>query len=1489
MSEGIYPKLGLEEEKLEVCHQWLRLLLERVETVTWEASDLSGFDQKGVDLWVKENGKRIAVQCKTKHNRQKWVPSDLGKASKTSSVWAYIRNQLIDRPDPASEFWFSTNTPYVESLSPLLDWAQSDSNLKELNQTEKKALSLLGLEHQTQEQLRDLLKKIKIRQMRGEEECLDLTVGLVEIESQRALLNALRGMPETKVLGKELRKKDLRNLLKETAPEISWIECDEAFVHDRLITKTQDRIGYLELKTRFDFIKREETHSWTNLFAESDAQQRIMVVGEPGSGKSFVLLEGAKKLSDSGVPVLFVAADELSDLGKELSPSSLRRVFGDKAIVIIDQWDSLDLFESTDRKRAAIRYCQNCLHVGINLVVGCRAVDARDSQLDSIFENKASSTSLSKIIVDPLPEEDVTNVLNQAGISWSRIGPDTRLLMRNPECLGMVMDITKEIGGEQLQAGSVVELAFQWVSLRLKDHPRAKDFFQEFTTQLGKRGGVSIPSSQFRARTKEIEELKQAGILQVNPARELEVRHQILLDAFLAEQLGSSDSPQEFLRRLPNKVQQSFFHARRVRQSVSILSGKGEQGTEIMHEVFTSNEVRPLVKRGLLLGLAEIEFPEDELWTLVKGWIQTGIDRERVAMLVCSGRTGWMRKYLEWALEQGDSFSSSDRKKLIHWLASVSTSLGDEIAKALIAWSKQDHALMECAEVAELFWQSPIRDSDDLFQIRINEWTGLQEKILNENEYELWRNVFKEAPKRGAILLGKYLEAVDVKEISGYRSNRSGILANELDQIPDEFVSLGGDVLRCLARAWKKFHIPEYSWDTQTLDLTSKSLLGKLVWAIALPSAQGLEKGAITLEEVLGLLPSPRRKTDILLLLQILQALKEKPSASLSNSYIDWLIRHENAVNLKILTTHTIGGKKYPLNQKAMDYLVQGADPEHLNLLLLWASELENEIDSYRILGMIKPEVQMLVESAATRYLDLDQQYGPYDQYFPDYEDLDKVIFHSDYSESVEDMKTWDLSRWIEELEKVSSSEEVRSLSHGEGLVKVQNIEQFLDRFRHFSSRNPTSFFPIAQSFLKKVSPLNGETKSKILQAVAIPKNPHKEDEGDTWERVSTDELERWILDSDLLHEPDCKMAIAEVVGDRADHIWSTETYDRLKEIALESFTPKKLDEEDQSDLLNIRYHQPNTRALSALSRSVSHHDDLIPEGLELAESLQDSTDPSVKTETAILAAHCFHHNRERSIDIILACASEEICRVQFVMMEVLWFLICQLEEKEAAIRDNVIDLLLSNLTFEKKEVTRQVGFYGFALFEGNLISYDKLMSSFMNYPEARSALAWAVAELLDEKDPPPPWSWGLALELASDPDPDVRRELSARLNCSKAKPFMMKISFVKGLLNSELKKDAVSELEHLLKDSAQLALYTDSLIKNAVDLLREVKSTDIDISGWEFRRRINDTETLLTRLIEELQYSNKKDNLEVALDTYDMWVEEYPNFGLAWFSQWST
>jgi hypothetical protein len=239
--------------------------------------------------------------------------------------------------------------------------------------------------------------------------------------------------------------------------------------------------------------------------------------------------------------------------------------------------------------------------------------------------------------------------------------------------------------------------------------------------------------------------------------------------------------------------------------------------------------------------------------------------------------------------------------------------------------------------------------------------------------------------------------------------------------------------------------------------------------------------------------------------------------------------------------------------------------------------------------------------------------------------------------------------------------------------------------------------------------------------------------------------------------------------------------------------------------------------------------------------------------------------------------------------MEVLWFLVCRLEDAhETKSRELAISYLLKASESSMKDVARQAGFYAFALFQYKMISSEKLQNSLSKCPKARSALAWAVGEKLDEKEPPN-WCWELALKLAADPVQTVRQQLATRLSCSDSKPFMGNQEFVLRLLETPLARDPFADLERLFQETARLAWYKNPLIQNAETLLVEIQKKVLDTGAWEGRQRIRETETLLTRLIEELDQSEAHHSPEPALDVYDKLMNELPDFGLAWLLAWST
>jgi len=1487
---GIDSKLGLADEKLEVCQQWLRLLLERVETVTWEASDLSGFDQRGVDLWIEENGKRFAIQCKTKRAKNKWTPGELGKMGGKSSVWSYIQDQLIRRPDPTDEFWFSTNRPYVEGLSGLLEWAQSETRSRNLTRTECGVLALLGLENEPVEKQKHLLKKIKIQKMEDDRRCEDLTAGLVKPESMRDLINALRGIPEEKVLGKTLRKPDLLKILMESASSIQWIECDRGLVLETVQRKTRGQIDDLEDKQRYDFIQRRETGEWIGIASEPEKQGgRILVHGSPGSGKSFVLLDGVRKLleAETGYSVLFTSAYDLKEFPPELSPESLKRVYGEKIVVVVDQWDSLELFHDPGGKQKAFQYCRRCLELNLRLVVGCRTVDAKDSSLHSIFITGLKDHLPPSVEVGPLPESEITRVLDANGIPWNRLGPDTQKLVRNPECLGMLLELARADGLSKLTPSTVMDLAFKWMDACLMENPGAKTALDAVMAEMERRGGVSVPPALFRNHASEVQHLQNSGILQKNSKGELEIRHQILLDVYLAQKLGTSSSPGEFLQGIPSREQQNFLHARRVRQALSVLVHRKELGILIMHEVFTSASIRPLVKRGLLLGLADMENPGDMHWNMVAAWLTAKENRDQISTVVFAGHAGWMKQYLAWAMQHSETLSIAHRRELIHWLASVSCSMGDEIAEALETWRSTDPELMNHAEVAELFWQSPAKDSDRMFQTRLD-WPGLKSRVLNPDEYTLWRNNFKECPERAASLLGKYFEFVDVRDLTGYQSNRSGVLRVELEKLPEEFVYLGEKAVRILAEPWRNFCIPVYTWDENVLDLTTTSLLGRIVQALAKTAAKGLRSGGFSFDEWIACLSNPMRRQDVYLMLVTLLNLDDYCDSNIYDQFTDWLQRTPDAIILKIHTTKVIGAKDYIFDEAVMDRLISGCSPVAVHGLLDWMVNLKPELSCYRLLGLLSPELRVQDASANTRFLDLEQKLGSYPQRFPNYEEFERSVYGVEYTVSTEEMAGWNPERWIREFQAVQASEEHGFLCPENNTYCVKNPERLMDRFRHFASLDPLKYFRFAQAITTSGAISGGDIASRLIRAVSIFQNPHGDHTNSSWEKVSSKELEDWLLASGLLCDSACFRAIAEMVGERAEDAWSGAVYGHLMEIAKHPAQPEDWEKEEKWDLQGIQFHHPNTRALWALSRSIHFHKHLVPDCLELAETLVDAATPAVKTELAQLAAHCLSEETSRSVSLILQCAADPQCRMQFSTMEVLWHIICSLEnEEESRPREEAISSLLKVCESSVEDIARQAGFYAYALLKYDMISLEKLRRTLEESPVARSSLAWAVGKEIDEQEPPD-WCWDLALELAADSSRVVRQQLATRLSCSDSKRFMGNKTFVLRLLETPLARDSFADLERLLQESVRLAWFRQPLIGNAETLLDEIQKKEMGPDSWECRQRLRETETLLTRLIEELTHEGDIHALEPALNVYDKLIDALPGFGLNWLEIWS-
>lgn len=340
-------------------------------------------------------------------------------------------------------------------------------------------------------------------------------------------------------------------------------------------------------------IEREEVKQILEWIASKDSSGKVlMVIDQPGGGKTVVLRDVLKRLESEHVPVLAIKSDYLSGIGTydELSArlglefaieGCVRRFSGEgNFVIIIDQLDALSLGLSRDQSTldvifALIITLRNIPNVRI--IASCRTFDLKNDPRLSKIEPDTS------IQPRPFTHEQVNQVLQALGINPDSLLPIHKTLLSVP----LHLRIYAEIVTDELNTSSVTERFYTLQELynklwKLKiETPRPgisnqKDVIAAIYTlvdAMQQRRDTAAPLGTLDSYTEAAIYLKGVGILQ-EEKRTLLFFHQTFFDYCYARRfIAIGKSLHTELINSP----QGLFERSQLIQVIAFLRGSDEK------------------------------------------------------------------------------------------------------------------------------------------------------------------------------------------------------------------------------------------------------------------------------------------------------------------------------------------------------------------------------------------------------------------------------------------------------------------------------------------------------------------------------------------------------------------------------------------------------------------------------------------------------------------------------------------------------------------------------------------------------------------------------------------------------------------------------------------------------------------------------------------------------------------------------------------------
>jgi len=1468
---GLSDKRGNWYEHDYVCWLWLQLLAELIESVQWEAPHE---DEPGVDVWTTEAGQRIAHQCKSRSTGH-WSPSALEAAG----ILRYARSQL-ERDGGAAEFRFVTTTS-APTLEELLRWARTDSNVPPTGtDLTKIARALCGRDDPTGAEVRRLLARVRVRSL-GAGTLDDIlhkyAAQLVARDEAMRLVKELRAL---RLPGVELRAEGLRKRL---GPHDWTRTVDSRSVRERIEVLKQRFIDdTLGRRTIDPPLARSEPQVVLDLIRAGPEPQTILVHGGAGSGKSDILATVVQEWPaecGSVVPILAHESNELT-----AAPLTLDRLalFGERsATLLVDQLDQLLLAgtETQRHLRDLTRLVREARGLGMRLVIGSRSTEAEfDTQLNRLIHD--GTGSVAKVEALPLPEDQVATVLSGVGVPWGSLASDVRDLVRKPICLGIALGLAADESWKSSR--SIHDLVAKWwdsIAGNDVDKQRALDALIE---QMEATGSMAVDSLGLCGHERAVEALVQAGVLERDSRSRLRPMHQVLVDMRMARYIGISTSTEAVLERLGPREEQDVHGARRIRHAVTLFVGRDEGGARILDGLFRCQDVRPLVKRALLLGLRdEGGRAPPALADVARAWLEEGGPAGLVSGILLHANPTWVTHCRNWISSSFLQANQEDEEALLRLLSSVSVQCGDLVAALLAEWSSSDPQILERAHW--IFWHDPSNDSEALFRMRM-QLPG----SVGLRPYCDWKRLLTANAARAAVMLERILSDAEFDRLRKSRPDQGLNMpkAEDLESVSPEAAHAVWGSLRAW---WLRVQLSSLrDLDTEDSGLPRAPLID-LVEILSTCLACQLEHGALTWDELLEDLPDSLRDLDGWLLLRTGARLDPR-SNRVAAAAVRWIQENERFAELRI--GWMSGAVDLCLLEEFAAAVVPCLTTEEYESFESWVlayreSRIPRDPDyrfpttttksdpwptmrgvlAYRLLQVIP--AGRLSERARAGLRILRNKFDPH------WEELSSPpcwVADGPVRSKVtdEELSIQTPAQW---LSRLRDAPEQGQLERDQEAAVSYSRPILIQQLWSLARADPASYVPVAEFLASADPPLDPNVYSSLLDAIAET-SPPADVHG--WTPAPDESVSRLLRHSAFLRAPECALGVGLAVEARPEHSWENDVVARLIEIASTACDRADIEptgpiREEEDSLAVLQWRDTACVAVRALAARSAHDERLHERMLRIAEDLLDRGVPAVRAAAATLAMSAYSSAPERA-NAIVRTACDDLA-VAASSLRILFFLV----DRALAEGDEVesIRSILHRLPASTEPYgALQGGRALVALRCRGVTSLDDVRELLRLHPRARKGAAEEVGHWLSDSEQRS-WILEYAHELANDEDVSVAQEMIRQGTSTRNRPLLRDPTFASGLVTSHGGRSQYGAewLLMAMDEESNLFPMAEVILEHANAILDGEGRTD-SLARYSEVRLLGG---LLARLVEECEREGHSEERRKALNAWDRLIEAHP------------
>lgn len=641
---GAADKLGNKYEAAWTVGCLLEILRGRWDAIRIEPPGPEG---DGVEFWLESGGQRTYYQVKRQNTSTKrWTLSALSGAG----VLRAAKNKL---EGSEATFVFASTTDAHE-LRNLAERACSASSWEEFEDSflaskdSKQSFERLVeyWEDISETEAYELLRNVEIEVVdeRTLRRHLDVLATVVCEGNATKICDSLAQIALEQI-HQVIRSGDLWRALREREYEPKrWVESAQVLgVVDNLNRR------YVRSLSRYAAgghgIPRDEAQEVRDHVygTENHLPRNVLVSGEAGVGKSFVMSQFIRAISDEGIPHLAFRLDRLESaddpraLGTQMGlPGSPVRVLaalaGDQpCVLLVDQLDAVSL---TSGRSPKFFYCIEDLidearsFPKMRIVLACRDFDLEN---DYRFRQLIGpSGEAERVQVQRLSEEAVREAVAKYGLDAEALNDRQVKLLSVPLHLQLIAEIANEAEGGRLRydfwtAKDLFDRYVQRKRLGLKERfGEALDWLPLFDTMIeymSTRQVLSVPTDALEEHRGVFEPLVSEHILAEEGGR-LAFFHEGFFDYVFAWRFAGRNLS---LLELLLSDEQALFRRAQVRQ---ILLHERESDTSRylsdLRDILRSESVRFHIKDVVLSLLSRVSDPTKEEWKTVTPLLENG-------------------------------------------------------------------------------------------------------------------------------------------------------------------------------------------------------------------------------------------------------------------------------------------------------------------------------------------------------------------------------------------------------------------------------------------------------------------------------------------------------------------------------------------------------------------------------------------------------------------------------------------------------------------------------------------------------------------------------------------------------------------------------------------------------------------------------------------------------------------------------------------------